>query len=152
VSAITNGRDGRPGGPDQAADLTVAELGMVADQPGDSIGLVLALRQRRVAWPLGPADLVGRLLDLELVVRILLSLLDLLVSQLAGADRVAARQLGRSRIVGDRLHFQDVQAAEFGDLLERQRAVVDQPGCGRMGHQGLGHRLSPKFNKGRIYK
>ena len=62
------------------------------------------------------------------------------MGQLAGADRVAAGQLGRGGIVGDRLDLEDVKAAEFGDLLERQRGVVDQPGGGRMGHEGLGHR------------
>jgi hypothetical protein len=42
-------------------------------------------------------------------------------------------------VVGDRLHFEDVEPAEFGDLLEGERAVLDQPRGGRMRHQGLGH-------------
>jgi hypothetical protein len=36
-----------------------------------------------------------------------------------------------------------VEAAEFGDLLERQRTIFDQPGGGRMGHERLGHQMSP---------
>jgi hypothetical protein len=32
-----------------------------------------------------------------------------------------------------------VKAAEGGDLLERQGRILDQPGSGRVGHQGLGH-------------
>ena len=65
--------------------------------------------------------------------------LDFLMVELAGADRVAPGQLGRSGIIGDRLDLEDVEPAKFGDLLERQRAVVDQPGGGRMGHERLGH-------------
>ena len=107
-------------------------------------GLSWRLRDRRVARPLGAADLVGLLVHLEPVVGIGLALLDLLVGELAGADRVAAGQLGRRGIVGDRLDLEDMQAAELGDLLEGERAVVDQPGGGRVGHQGLGHWKSPE--------
>ena len=102
-------------------------------------GLSWRLRNRRVARALGAAHRVGRLVHLQPVVGVLLALLDFLVGQLAGADRVAAGQLGRRGVVGDRLHLEDVKAAEFGDLLEGQRTVLDQPGGGRMGHQGLGH-------------
>ena len=70
------------------------------------------------------------------------------MGQLAGADRVAAGQLGRRGVVGDRLDLEDVEPAEFGDLLERQRGIVDQPGGGRMGHERLGHDKSPlKMNR-----
>jgi hypothetical protein len=80
---------------------------------------------------------------LQAVVRVVLALDDLVVRQLVGADRIAAGELGRGRVIGNRLDFQDVKAAEFGDLLERERAILDQPGGGRMGHQGLGHCHSP---------
>jgi hypothetical protein len=36
-----------------------------------------------------------------------------------------------------------MKTAELGDLLEGQRRIVDQPGSGRVGHQGLGHWGSP---------
>jgi hypothetical protein len=52
---------------------------------------------------------------------------------------IAASQFGRRRIVCDRLDFQDMQAAEIGDLLKAERGVVDQPGSGRVGHERLGH-------------
>ena len=81
-------------------------------------GLSWRLRDRRVARPLGAADRVRRLVHLQRIVGIRLALLDFLVRQLAGADRVAAGQLGRCRVVGNRLHLEDVEAAEFGDLLE----------------------------------
>jgi hypothetical protein len=42
-----------------------------------------------------------------------------------------------------------METAEFGDLLERERTIVDQPGGGRMGHQGLGHWLSPELETNR---
>jgi hypothetical protein len=74
---------------------------------------------------------------------VVLALLDLLLGQLARADRVATGQLGRGGIVGDRLHLEDVEAAEFGDLLEGERAVVDQPRSGRMGHAENNKGLRP---------
>ena len=74
----------------------------------------------------------------ELVIGIVLAAVDLVQGELARAQRVAAGELGRGGIVGDRLHLEDVQAAEFGDLLEGERRVVDQPGSGRVGHERLG--------------
>ena len=41
--ALADRGDGRAGRADQLADLAVADLGMVADDPGDSVRLVLAL-------------------------------------------------------------------------------------------------------------
>ena len=122
---------------------------MVLDDPGDSVRLVLALADRRVARTPGAAHRFRRLLHLQAVVGIVLPLLDLLVRQLAGADRVAPGQLGRRGVVGDRLHLEDMQPAEFGDLLEGERCILDQPGGGRMGHQGLGHWHSPYFQTNR---
>ena len=107
-------------------------------------GLSCALRDRRVARAAGAAGLVRLLVHVEAVGRIGLALVDLFLGELAGADRVAPGQLGRGGIVGDRLHLEDVEAAKFGDLLEGERAVVDQPGGGRMGHERLGHCGSPR--------
>ena len=49
----------------------------------------------------------------------------------------------RSEIVRHRLDFQNVEAAELGDLGEGKAGVVDQPGGGRVRHQrgciGIGH-------------
>ena len=42
------------------------------------------------------------------------------------------------QIIGHRLHFEYVQSAELGDLLERQRGVVDKPRRRSMGHQWKG--------------
>jgi hypothetical protein len=64
---------------------------------------------------------------LQRVVGIVLALHDLLMRQLSGADRVAAGQLGRRGVVGDRLHLEDMEAAKLGDLLEGERAILDQP-------------------------
>ena len=85
------------------------------------------------------------------IVGIGLAALDLLLGELARAQRIAAGQLGRGGVVGDRLHLEDVQAAEFGDLLEGERGVVDQPGSGRMGHERLGHVIFSKNDKGRPF-
>ena len=59
VAALADRLDGRAGGADQLADLAVGQLGMVADQPGDAVRLVLALGDGRVARPLGAHRLVG---------------------------------------------------------------------------------------------
>ena len=136
--------DGRAGGADQLADLAVRKLRMVADQPGDAVGLVLALGDRRVARPLGAHRLVGLAVHPELVIGIGLAALDLVLGELARAQRIAAGELGGGGVVGDRLHFEDVQAAKFGDLLEGERAVVDQPGSGRVGHERLGQLVLQK--------
>jgi hypothetical protein len=44
-----------------------------------------------------------------------------------------------------------VQTAEFGDLLEGQRGVVDEPTGRRMGHERLGHAIFSKNDKGRPF-
>jgi hypothetical protein len=42
--------------------------------------------------------------------------------------------------VGDTLHFQGMQFAEIGDLIERQRGVLDKPDRRRLWHQrGVAH-------------
>ena len=37
---------------------------------------------------------------------------------------------------------EQVHAAELGDLLERERRIVDQPNSGRLGHERVGHQSS----------
>ncbi len=100
---------------------------MVADDPSDAVRLVLAFGDRRVARPAGAADLIRLLLDAKLVIGIVLTAVDLVLVELAGADRVAAGELGRGGIVGDGLDFEDVEPAKFRDLLESERRIVDQP-------------------------
>ena len=108
-----------------------------------TVRLVLALGDRRVARPLGAHRLVRLLLHLQLVDGVALPLLDLLEGEFARTQRIAPGELGRGGVVGDRLHFQDVQAAKFGDLLEGQRRVLDKPAGRRMGHERLSHLQSP---------
>src|SRR2546423_5594333 len=61
VAAVADRGDGGAGGADQLADLAVGNLGMVADYPGNAVGLVLALRHRRVARAAGPPGRGGLL-------------------------------------------------------------------------------------------
>jgi hypothetical protein len=83
----------------------------------------------------------GRHLEAQL--GILLGLFDLLAGQLAGGHRVLALDALGHVFVGDAFHFQRMQAAEIGDLLEGERGVVDQPDGGRLGHQRFfGHGTS----------
>jgi len=73
------------------------------------------------------------------------------VGQLIGADRVAAGELGRGGIVGNRLDLEDVKPAEFRNLGESERAIVHQPGGGGMRHERLGHTKSPENKLGRPF-
>ena len=71
-------------------------------------------------------------------------MLDLLARELAGQHRVEPLDPLRGVAVGDRLHFERVQLAEIGDLVERQRGVLDEPDGGRLRHQRRGrHGKSP---------
>jgi hypothetical protein len=76
---------------------------------------------------------------LQPVVGVVLALEDFLMGQLAGADRVAAGELGGGGVVGDRLHLENMEAAKLGNLLEAERGIVDQPRRGRVGHERLSH-------------
>src|SRR5690242_14130927 len=49
MRALAHRLDGRLGRADELRDLPVAELGMALQEPGDGVGLVLALGDRRVA-------------------------------------------------------------------------------------------------------
>ena len=84
------------------------------------------------------ADRDGRALHLERIAAVLLARLDLALRQLARMDRIAPGVFRACQIVRHGLDFEDVQAAEFRDLFEAEAGVVDQPGGGRMGHEGLG--------------
>jgi len=113
---------------------------MVADQPIDRIGFVLALADRRVTrgalqTHIGHLVLGGR--HLEALARIFFRFGDLLAGQLAAGDRVLALDALGHVLVGDALHFQRMQAAEIGDLLKGQSGIVHQPDGGGLGHQGL---------------
>ena len=68
---------------------------------------------------------------------VLLAARDLLARELAGRDRVHALDALRHVAVGDAFHLQHMQAAQLGDLLERERGVLDQPNGGGFRHQEL---------------
>src|SRR5207342_1153475 len=78
---------------------------------------------------------------LESIGAVLLRLGDLVAGQLARGDGVHALDAVGDVAIGDALHFEHMQAAELGDLLEGKRCVVDQPDGGRFGHErGTVHR------------
>jgi hypothetical protein len=75
---------------------------------------------------------------------VLLGSVELFAAELAVGDRVGAADVARHFAVGDAAHFQRVQAAEIGDLLEGQRGVVHEPDGGRLRHQDVsGHNVFP---------
>src|SRR6185437_185573 len=117
-----------------------------AQDPVNRVRLVLPLRYWRVTrrlFDLHRRDLVFRRRHLEAQLGVLLRRLDLLAGELARRHGVLALDTFRHVLVGDALHLQRMQAAEFGDLLEGQRGVVDQPDGGRLGHKWfVGHRFS----------
>ena len=82
---------------------------------------------------------------------------DFLARELAGRDRIVALDAGGDLAVGDAFDLERVQFAELGDLIERQRSVLDQPDGGGLGHQrrfghdgllGLARRTPPPFARG----
>ncbi|MNR28361.1 hypothetical protein D3C85_1456830 [compost metagenome] len=115
---------------------------MVAHEPRDSVRAVLTTRHGRIFGAgLGRLQQFGVAADhgLHAVVGVVLRLLQLFARQLAARDRVHAADVAGHVAVGDAAHFQRVQAAEVGDLLERKRGVVHQPDRGGLGHQDVGH-------------
>src|SRR6478735_11585113 len=104
VGAVADLGDGRFRRADQADDLRVLELGMVAQQPEDRVRAVLALGNRGVARPLGALDLRYLHLALgkpEMVVRVLGGALELLTGELTRGDRVEALDAGGDFAIGD---------------------------------------------------
>ena len=123
VGAVADLRDGRLGRADQADDLRVLELGMVAQQPEDGVRTVLALRDRGVARALGALDLRHLHLalgELEVMIWVLGGALQLLAGELPGGDGVEALDAGGDFAIGDAADFERMQLTEFGDLLEGQ--------------------------------
>jgi hypothetical protein len=119
----------------------VAQLGMELHQPQDRRRAVLPLRKRRVtrAAALFLADGGGIELQLQLVDRIGLGLVDLFLGQLVVHDRVETLHTGGHVAIRDALHFQLMQAAEIADLLEADRGVVDEPDRGGLCHDRFVH-------------
>jgi len=58
----------------------------------------------------------------------------------AGEDRVEPLDGQRRFAIRDRLHLERVEFAELGDLVERQRGIIQQPNGGRFRHQRCGCR------------
>src|SRR3546814_5479242 len=84
------------GGADQLADGAVRHFGMVLQNPGDAVGLVLALADRGVARAAGAADRVLPLhAHLQLVFGVFLTLFNLVHRQFVRAHRIAAGIFGR---------------------------------------------------------
>jgi hypothetical protein len=139
--------DGVLGGADQTHDLRVLQLLMVAQQPQDGIGTVMAARHWRVAraalFGAGGDHGFGRL-NFQFQRRIFFGCRDLFAGQLAGLQRVEALDALRSFAIGDGFHLEGMQRAELGDLIEGECGVVDQPDGGRFGHQKcFGHWWNP---------
>src|SRR5579859_4133991 len=63
VAAVAHFGDGVLGGADQLAELGIGQFGMMLQQPGDGVGLVLTLGNRSVARALG-LGMSNRLSDL----------------------------------------------------------------------------------------
>src|SRR5690606_4453850 len=120
VSRFTHRVDGRFGGADQTHDLRVLELGVVAHQPLDGVGPLVAARNRRVtgAFALGRGDANLGLAQLHAVTGVGLGLFDLFTGQLAVLDRVDAHDAAGDVTIGNALNFERVQRTECGDLLE----------------------------------
>ena len=144
MRALADGGDRGARGADQLANLSVGQFGVVADQPGDAIGLVLTLGNRRVARALGARGRFGRLHHHQFVIGVCLTLFDFRHCDFAGANRVTPHQLGAGCFIGNRLNLKNVKTTEMGNLLKGQRRVIDEPSGSRMGHEWLGQGVSPE--------
>ena len=89
-------------------------------QPGNGVGLVLALGDRRVARPAVLDEDLGDGLRRQFEPRlgVALAALDFLGGRLAVGDRVEPLHLQRHLAIGDRLHLERMEAAEISNLLE----------------------------------
>ena len=120
---------------------------MMAQEPKNSVGPVVAARHRRVfRRPLGPhlGDVHLRPRQLQPVGGVSLRAGDLLARELAGGYRIRAANAVRDIAVGNALHLQNMQAAKVRDLLEGERGVLDEPnGCGFRHQRSVGHKFPP---------
>ena len=152
MGALTHLLDGGLGCAEQLADLAVLEFRMVAHQPENGVGPVLAFGQRRVARPLafGCRDTNLGVRQSQLVGRIGLALFDFRTRDLAADNRIQPLDALRCLIIGNRADFQRVQAAEFRNLVEGEGGVVNQPDGGRFGHQRFVGHLMHSFSLARF--
>jgi hypothetical protein len=112
--------DGGLGGAHQAHDLRVLEFRVVAHQPLDGIGALVAPRNRRTAraFALGGSNANLGLAQLEAIVRVGLGLLDFFAGELAILDWVHTHDAAGHVAIGDALDLQRMQRAKGSDLLE----------------------------------
>src|SRR3546814_19009715 len=123
----------------QLADGTVRHFGMVLQNPGDAVGLVLALADRGVARAAGAADRVLPLhAHLKLIFGVVLTLLDFFHRQFVSAPRFAAGIFRRRGFGGDRLPSADLDAQNLRDMNEGAAGVVAPPRGGRARATGGG--------------
>ena len=111
------------------------------DQPGNAVGLVTAPGYRHIARALGTPvwrRQVGFGKD-KTRRRVCLAACDFVTCQLAILDRVIALDADACLAIGDRLHFQRMEAAQIGDLVKGETGVVDQPYGGCLRHKQLCH-------------
>ena len=137
MGAVADLADRRLRGANQAHDLAVLELGMVAQDPEHRVGAVMAARDGCVArapfgWHRGYDDFgLGKV---EFVRGIALGDCNLIARQLPRRHRVEALNALGDVTIGDTLDLKHVQPAKRGDLIERQRCIFDQPHGGGFGH------------------
>ena len=146
MRALADRLDRVLGRSDQARDRGVFQFRMVAHQPENGVRTILALGNRGVARALAfgfrHANL-GRC-DLQLVRRIFLGPFDLVARELSVHQRIQPLDPLSRLAIGDRLDLQRVHRAEFCDLVEGKRGVVDEPDGRRFRHQELlGHEYNP---------
>ena len=129
------------GGAHELADLAIAQFRVELDQPQDGGRPVLPLAERCIA---GAAALFlalggGVRLQLQLVVRVVLRLVDVGLLKLVVGHGIESLDPYGHIAIGDALNLQLVHAGEVRDLLEADGGVVDQPDGGRLGVQQFRH-------------
>src|SRR5689334_3288205 len=112
MGALANGLDGGLGSADEAHDLAVLELGMVAHEPKNRVRPILSPRNGGIPRPLfllcfGQSDLGVQ--QLEAIVGINDPLFDLLAAELSRQNGIEPFDSLRSIAVGDCLYFERVE-------------------------------------------
>src|SRR5690606_18849949 len=113
--------------------------GMIAHQPQNGVGPILALGNRGVtrSLALGFRYPNLRLRKFQPDFRIGFSLGDFLAGKLPGGDRVETLDALRGFAIGDGLYFKRMKLAELRDLVEAQCGIVDKPDGCRLRHEKL---------------
>ena len=145
MGAIADRGNGRLGRADQLGNLPVRHFRVILQQPGDGVRPVLPLGDRGVAGALGLGLGHGqvRLGGLQAGRGVAFAAVQFRLRQLTGLHGVEPLHSDGDLVVGDGLNFKLMQAAEIGDLPEREGRIFHKPNGSGLRHQRTRHGYLP---------